>query len=535
MRYNTINRTCSSCLWLILLCSLFSCVKKEYITQAAEGTVGAVGDPPQITGFTPDVSWYDHIVEINGKNFSKELAENTVRIGKQEVEIMEASTTKLKVRLVAGTQRGYIHVKTNGREVISDRELVINQLAWQKALGGTTADVATAIYPANGGGYIVVGYTGSTDGDITTGIKGATDMWFAKLDSAQHIVWQKSLGGLKEDKAVAAAPTADGGFLILGNSASIDGDFKGGIDAPGNTADIWVIKVDGNGTVVWKKMLGGSFEDRAAAIVANADGSCVMAGATASKDGDVKGFHGVYDMWVVKLDAGGNLVWQKALGSTGDDNAWAIARDADGGYLVAGSTNGKDGDVTNPKGGYDMWVVKLNTNGGLVWQRTLGGYDYDLGMAITASPDGGSAVAGFTKSIDGDVSKTYGNGDIWVVKLNATGGIRWQKTLGGSNWEMPNAIQATADGGYAIAGATNSNDGDVKGNHGGDDIWFVKLNADRTVAGQRTLGGTTGDELFGMSATADKGYLLAGWTSSTDGDVTDTHDKMDMWVLKVWE
>jgi hypothetical protein len=242
MIYNTINRTCSSCLWLILLCSLFSCVKKEYITQGASQV-----DPPVITGFTPEASWYNHTIEISGNNFSKEVSENKVAVGNVEMEVLEASTTKLKVRLVPGMQRGYIHVKTNGREAISDRELVISQLIWQKAIGGSDDDIAMAVYPLAGGGYFIAGSASSKDGDITTGNRGKADMWFAKLDSNQHIIWQKSLGGSGVDQITSAAPVSDGGFIVAGNAGSTDGDFMGGM---GGASDIWVIKTDGNGTSV---------------------------------------------------------------------------------------------------------------------------------------------------------------------------------------------------------------------------------------------------------------------------------------------
>jgi len=224
------------------------------------------------------------------------------------------------------------------------------------------------------------------------------------------------------------------------------------------------------------------------------------------------------------------------LGSTAQDFASAIALDADGGYLVAGSTNGKDGDITKLWGDWDIWVVKLNNSGALVWQKTLGGTDYDGAASITASPDGGSAVAGFTWSTNGDVTSVHGGADMWVAKLNATGNLSWQKAMGGSGSDMLTSIAATADGGYVVAGNTSSNDGDIKGNHGIQDIWIAKINADRTITGQRAFGGSLSESLSGMSVTLDNGYLLAGWTGgSTDGDITDTHGATDMWLLKVWE
>jgi hypothetical protein len=256
-----------------------------------------------ITGFTPDVSWYNNMVEISGNNFSAELSDNRVTIGTVKAEILEAGTTRLKVRVAPETTGGYIHVTTKGQETISTRQLVINQLAWQKTVGGSSREIATAIYPA-GSGYFVVGQSESKDGDITAPNAGGSDMWFAKLDSARHIVWQRSLGGTSTDYTVAAAPAADGSFYITGYSGSVDGDFKGGL----GFSDIWVIKVDGNGTILWKKPFGGTIDDQPASSITAPDGGCVVAGYTNSKDGDVKGGHGGQDMWVIKLNAGGNLV-----------------------------------------------------------------------------------------------------------------------------------------------------------------------------------------------------------------------------------
>jgi hypothetical protein len=285
----------------------------------------------------------------------------------------------------------------------------------------------------------------------------------------------------------------------------------------------------------YKKLLGGSGDDYVLAMVAATDGSCVIAGYTTSKDGDVKGQHGVGDMWVVKLDATGKLVWQRTLGSAGDDLARTITWDTDGGCLVAGATNGKDGDVTSVKGNYDIWVVKLSAVGELVWQKTMGGLNLDNAVSITATPDGGSALVGYTSSSDGDVTNLHGGTDIWVVKLNATGGIRWQKTLGGSGSDVPASILAIAGGGLVIGGNTTSKDGDVTGNHGAQDMWIVQLNADKTIAGQAVFGGSNLDELRGLAVTKDGAYVLAGWTGNTDGDVTDVHGKNDIWLLKVWQ
>ena len=171
------------------------------------------------------------------------------------------------------------------------------------------------------------------------------------------------------------------------------------------------------------------------------------------------------------------ISWQKCLGGSAHDNATSIQQTSDGGYIVAGNTFSNDGDVTGYHGGDDYWVVKLDSNGNMKWQKCLGGSYGDCAKYIQQTSDGGYIVAGYTFSNDGDVTGLHGDSDYWVVKLDSNGNIKWQKCLGGSGNEGASSIQQARDGGYIIAGASNYSDGDVTGNHGGYDSWIVKLDA----------------------------------------------------------
>ena len=136
---------------------------------------------------------------------------------------------------------------------------------------------------------------------------------------------------------------------------------------------------------------------------------------------------------------------------------------------MAGYTFSNDGDVSGNHGAYDYWVVKLNSSGDILWQICLGGTNVDVAYSIQQTSDGGFIVAGYTCSNEGDVSGNHGNSDYWVVKLNSSGTIEWQKCLGGTDGDYAYSIQQTSDGGFIVAGLTGSNDGDVSGNHGGSD------------------------------------------------------------------
>ncbi len=176
-----------------------------------------------------------------------------------------------------------------------------------------------------------------------------------------------------------------------------------------------------------------------------------------------------------------SIEWQYCLGGTDTDKGLSLQQISDGGYVVAGYASSNYGDVSGNQGEEDFWIVKLNSDGDLVWQKSLGGSSDDRARSVQQTSDGGYVVAGFAVSNDGDVSGNHGDRDYWVVKLNADGDLVWQKCLGGTENDNTLSIQQTSDGGYVAAGSSASNDGDVSGNHGDRDYWVVKLNADGAI------------------------------------------------------
>ncbi|HPZ36691.1 MAG TPA: T9SS type A sorting domain-containing protein, partial [Bacteroidales bacterium] len=345
-----------------------------------------------------------------------------------------------------------------------------------KCLGGTDHDFAYSIQQTSDGGFIVAGLTGSNDGDVS-GNHGGSDAWVVKLNSSGEIEWQKCLGGTNYDFAYSIQQTSDGGFIVASITGSNDGDVSGNHGG----SDYWVVKLNSSGGIEWQKCLGGTnsdggiFNDYIYSIQQTSDGGFIMACETMSNDGDVSGNHGSYDAWVVKLNSLGDIEWQKCLGGTNRDIANSIQQTSDGGFIVAGSTSSNDGDVSGNHGYGDAWVVKLNSSGDIEWQKCLGGTNSDWAYSIQQTNDSGFIVAGYTHSNNGDVSGNHGYYDYWVVKLNSSGDIEWQKCIGGTNYEFANSIQQTSDGGFIVAGETLSNNGDVSGNHGYSDAWVVKL------------------------------------------------------------
>ena len=407
-----------------------------------------------------------------------------------------------------------------------------HSITWQKCLGGSANDFIASSVQTTDGGYILIGNTSSNDGDVS-GNHGGTDVWVVKINSLGIIDWQKCLGGSDYDDGYSIQQTTDGGYILFGFTVSNDGDVSGN---HGGT-DVWVVKLTSLGVIQWQKCLGGSgFEYCGTIIKQTTDGGYIFSGQTqASNDGDVTGNHGADDVWVVKLSNLGVIEWQKCLGGSNFDEGQNILQTTDGGYILSGYTLSNDGDVSGNHGNIDAWVVKLSNLGVIEWQKCLGGNADDAGTSLLKTTDGGYILSAYTLSNDGDVSGNHGGRDVWLVKLTNLGIIQWQKCFGGTSYEYGSSIIQTTDGGYVLSGSTVSNDGDVSGNRGGSDAWVVKLTSLGIIEGQKCLGGSGTDGGLSIQQTTDGGYILTGVTQSNDGDVSGNHGGAgnDAWIVKL--
>jgi len=216
--------------------------------------------------------------------------------------------------------------------------------------------------------------------------------------------------------------------------------------------------------------------------------------------------------------------------------ASALAVTHDKGVGGVGRTVSNDGDVGgNPRTLPDDWIIRLDGSGNRTWSRTMGGTAEDAAESVVTSSDGTITIAGYSYSTDGDLSTNkLGGSNYWIAKVDGTGTIIWQKTYGGSLSDGANAIINSADGGFLVVGYTNSSDGDVKGIHGGQDGWLIYLEGSTgTLIWQQPLGGSLGDSCQGMAVTPDYGLAVIGGSYSNDGDVTGNHGDEDMWFLKL--
>jgi len=392
--------------------------------------------------------------------------------------------------IVAGFSYGNDHdvAGHNTSSFFSDAWIVklssTGAIQWQRSLGGGLSDQAADIWPTADNGYMLFGSTGSYDCGMP-GTKGSQDYWLAKLDAEGNIVWQRTYGGSGEEQAKSLCPTPDGGFILTGSTRSNDGDVAG---YHGNgSGDYWFLKVNAAGDPQWSLATGGASEEWLLQAVPTTDGGCIAAGYAQSSDGDLSGNNGSLDAWIVKIRPDGTIGWQKNFGSSGSDEARSIIQTADGGYVFSGYATENDRDLTGvlPGGGReeDCWIVRLDPAGSILWQKTYGGFLANIATSIVATSNG-FVIAGQSFSSNGDLSCNNGGLDTWIIKLNNTGALQWQRSIGGSGNDVPVQIIQTGNGDLLTAITTCSPD--IPGYHPSttancQDVLLVRLSAGGTA------------------------------------------------------
>lgn len=344
---------------------------------------------------------------------------------------------------------------------------------------------------------------------------------------APEIIWSKSYGGTSDDLGRSIEKTANGNYILSGGAESVNYDVT---VHHGTTEfqDYWLVNILPDGTINWQKSYGGSGGETATDIHQTTDGGYIVAGYTESSDGNVTDHIGFYDYWILKLNPSGTISWKKSFGGTLGEFLNDVIETPDGGFIGIGYAHSADFDVTENFGQNDYWVVRLDASGNLLWQKSYGGSDEDIGMSIVNCEEGGFLLGGYSRSEDGDVESNHGNYDVWLVKINDAGEIIWERAYGGNNIEYHAGIIQNEDGDYLVCNSTASADnGTVSGNHYPNttyDYWIFKINQEGNLFWQKCYGGTGNDYAQNMIESPDKGYLIVGNSTSNDGDVTGHHD-----------
>ncbi|MBP9879991.1 MAG: T9SS type A sorting domain-containing protein [Chitinophagales bacterium] len=369
-------------------------------------------------------------------------------------------------------------------------------IEWQNTIGGSKDDFCLDGHATSDGGYILAGHSKSNiSGDKTENTLGLfenNDMWIVKLNSTGGIEWQNTIGGLHIDYAEIIRETPDGGFVVAGNSYSgIGYDKTEALNGtPGFHNDVWVLKLSSTGSIIWQQNIGGDMDDYLSDMILTADGGFLIATESYSGVGFDKSqpIIGDFDNWLIKLDDVGNIQWEKTIGGNHNDFIGGIAQTIDGNYVVGGySDSGISGNKSETNNGTDYWVYKIDTIGNIIWENTIGGFSTDFLYAISATEDNGVIVIGESNSganMDKDEVSVGGSAtDYWIIKINQTGGICWQETIGGNNNDIGRAIYEKSPGVFVAAGYSYSNaTGDKSENNASGttypDYWIMEIDDD---------------------------------------------------------
>ncbi len=416
-------------------------------------------------------------------------------------------------------------------------------IVWQRCLGGSESEQARDVLQVEDG-YLIVGGSSSTNGDISNNI-GMGDGWLVKLDFEGNLLWEKSYGGTDGEHFRCILSGENNTCYLLGNSNSSDGDLS--FDPYPDNSDLWISKIDSVGNIIWTKLVGGVPWEALTNGTTTTDGGIIALGHVGASGGDINTFFGLNDIWSIKLDSSGEIEWDYTLGTFSQDFPGSIIETSDNGFIVVGVSELTGGGNLNCEGHgmYDGIIVKFDKDRNIEWQQCYGGSGDDSIGNILEIEDG-YILSGTTHSNDGDVSGWHGESDIWVIKVDFNGNIVWQNCFGGSLSEGGGNIFQNNDGGYTIIGNTSSHDGDVLGNHTNPlaeqltDIWLVKINSDGDFISQQCFGGEENESLiFGVIQKSDNNYIIAGYARENSYDVDcNLHPSgmipnYDFWVFEI--
>ena len=401
-------------------------------------------------------------------------------------------------------------------------------IQWQQCYGGSNNEQCQSIRQTFDGGYVLAGWAYSTDGEVT-GNHGGGDFWVVKISVAGALEWEKCYGGSGYDDAYDVRQTADSGFIVVGTTASNDGDVSGN---HGGYDDIWVIKTSSSGILQWQRCLGGSDREWGNAVAQTADGGYIVAGGTVSVDGDVTGNHGSEDVWLVKLSASGGILWEKTYGGSTWEEAVSVQQTMDGGIVFGGSTNSVDGDVVGLHGAdtntTDIWVVKLTDLGAIQWQHPLGGALWEGDGYTIQTMDSGYLAVGFTNTDGGGGDVTgfvgdYTNRDGWAVKLDKNGAVQWDRCVAVTGSEFIQAVTQSADGEYFFCGLSNF--------HADYSALYGNISAYGALGYADTFGSNGGGDFCGIAPMGSGSAIAAGTIQCANGEMPGYYGRDQCWVV----
>ncbi len=352
---------------------------------------------------------------------------------------------------------------------------------WSRTYGGSNIDVAYSACETSDGGYIATGYTFSFGA-------GQQDAYLVKTNSSGDTLWTTTFGGAAMDGAHFVRQVSDGGYVIAAYTESFGGGGK----------NFFLIKTDSTGTAEYTRTYSTPLMDVAYAFCETNDDGYMFVGYRDGPSGWVKG-----DLWILKTDATLDTLWTREYGGTGEDYGISIQPTLDSCYIITGTTS------SSTAGGKDVWLVKIDGSGDIIWAKIYGAALEDVGYGVNVTADNGFIITGYINGIG-----SWTAGDLWLLKTDSLGDTLWTKTYGGPGEDFGFDVYTTFDNGYAIAGRRAG------------DIWFLRTDSLGDTLWTKTYGGAGTESALSLYPTSDGGYIIGGYTDSFGSGSN------DFWLLK---
>ncbi|PCJ82083.1 MAG: hypothetical protein COA57_13695 [Flavobacteriales bacterium] len=353
------------------------------------------------------------------------------------------------------------------------------QITFEKTYGSSSKDVGYDVSQTSEGGYIIAGASkGFGNGNY--------DAYVVKTDENGDTLWTAIFGAASNDKGYSIKETTDGGYIFSGYSTNYGWD-------------LYLVKTDSIANLQWQKKLGYLGKDYGYSVLQTFDGGFVSTGyyedATAIKT----------DLYLVRTNGNGDTLWTKTYGGNAMDAGVSLIQTNDSGFVIVGNT------TSYGAGNADVYLVKTDKNGTEQWYQTYGGADYDWGREIVQAPDGGFAIVGYTYSYGA------GNYDIYLIKIDSAGTEQWSKTYGGSDYDQAHSIKLLDDGGFIIAGTTESFGASKS------DVYLLRTDSSGKEIWSKLFGGPEYELTKSVKVTDDEGFAIIGQTDSYGSGLEDVY------------
>ena len=406
----------------------------------------------------------------------------------------------------------------------SDVTFLENNIEIVNVIGGTEEDIVKKVISTIDGGFVLVGNSKSTDGHFENKNRIGNDIFLIKMDSKGKLVWIQTYGGSDDDLGNDVVEDSDGSFYIIGYSKSNDGDAS----INKGQHDNWLIKTDPFGKILWEKSYGFEGHDHAYNILKTSDGGLFFNGfldVTASGGLGSSARHGVGEFWCHKVNINGDIVWRKYFGGTNNDRSYDAVETEDGGFILVGTSESQDVEISNPYGSYDMWIVRLSSSGDLIWEKSFGGTAIDEAVVIIKNQDNNFTILGNTNSQNIEGVKTQGMNDFILLKIDSSGNFISKIRHGSSKFDYSKDIIQTIDGSYFITGYSRNPKNLSSTNLQNNAVFLTQTQSNGIIQKIWQIKGSNEDLGYSISQLKNGSVVVVGTTESTDGDFSSKKSK----------